>query len=570
LAAFIGLLTGLAAVTVPRVSRFQPDPIGLAWAAAGALVGVLILHRHLYNFLQDRQVALLEQPILVGLALVLLGAAGFAGLFFLWSRWLGRPGWLGRGGRASLFLLFFLVIAIPVQFWIQPAPVPIHYPAMPADLKDAPNVLLIVADTLRADPVSCDGDDVPTPYLDALAADGVCFAQAVAQSSWTKPSFGTIFTSLYPSSHTAVDNVRALPEAATTLAEVLAEAGYLTAGLANNPYLAPRLHFDQGFLEYAYVEPDYYAGASRYAARLAIYKPLKWVHLQLLGDRYHVRYFYKDAAAVDTWAMDWLERHREDRFFLFLHYMDPHRPYFEHPYTGRASRGWQELPLDPALAAEARSFYDSEVRYLDAEIGRVLEWLRRDGLYEDMLIVFTSDHGEEFLEHGGWDHGTTLYEEAIHVPLVIKYPGGVGAGTVVHTLARCLDLAPTIIDVAGLSVPEQMEGQSLWTAVTPPDHAFSETEGRDAQNPVRALRGERYKWIRALPGNNRGLPPTELFDLQADPAEQVNLAGAEHALAAQWDALLGDLLSYIHSTRIAAQESAMDEQMEELLQQLGY
>ena len=570
LGGLFGLLFGLLAWGMARLAWWRLTPAALAWAGVGTLAGPYVAREHLYNLLRRSKSTLLQRPGLLDGGLVLLGVAAFPLLALLWRHWLGRRGWFGRFGRGMALALLLLVLSFPLQALVRaPEDVSAPAPAAPAALADRPNVILIVADALRADALSCYGGTVPTPYLDALAADGQRYTRSIVQASWTKPSFATIFTSLNPSSHTAVDGVRSLPQTATTLAEVLAEAGYLTTGLANNPYLAPYLQFDQGFAQYTYLEPDYYAGANRYAARLSVYQPLKWLHLQVLRDYREVHYHYRDAAEVSTWAIDWLDHRRQSRFFLFLHYMDPHDPYFEHPYDGRAYPTCNGCLLEPALVSDIRRVYDGEVQYMDAEIGRLLDWLHQEGLYEDALVIFTADHGEEFLEHGGWNHGTTLYEEAIHVPLIIKYPGGGRAGEVVTTLARGLDLAPTILDVVGLPIPLDMQGQSLCSAQVPP-YALSETEMEGPGNLVLALQGERYKWIWATPGNARGLPGELLFDLVDDPAERVNLAFQQGDLARQMETLLWETLARIEAESLDPEVGQIDEQAEELLRRLGY
>lgn len=566
--AFLGCLLGLLTRAAARWTRSRPQQPAVAWAVVGAVGSSVVAGTHLTNWLRRSEGSSRWPPALAYAAVLLLGLILGGILHATWRRWLGRPRWLGRAGRGSLAALSLLLLSFPLQLWGQSAGPDASPGPLSERLIDRPNIVLIVADALRVDTLSCYQGSARTPNLDQLAREGVRYEQHMVQSSWTKPSFGTIFSSLYPSSHTAVDELHPLPAAVTTLAEQLLQEGYWTGGLANNPYLAPSQQFDQGFVDYAYREPDFYAGANRYAARLGVYPLLRWFHRALLGDRLEVRYFYQEAGLVTQAAVSWLEEHRGERFFLFLHYMDPHEPYFEHPYDGRAHRGWESL--DPSYGATVRRVYDGEVEHMDAAIGDLLAWLRQEGLYEDALIVFTSDHGEEFLEHGGWDHGATLYEEQIHVPLLIKYPDGERAGSVVPALSRSLDIAPTILDVAACTIPQTMQGQSLYSGSTPPAYAFAETLGEGRNNPLWAVRGERYKWVRALPGNSRGLPEGALYDLWADPLEQVNLAGQAEDLSDRWDDLLQQFLFEAQGARVVPGEQRLEEQMELLLRRLGY
>src|SRR5207253_3039064 len=254
----------------------------------------------------------------------------------------------------------------------------------------APNVVLIMVDTLRADHLSCYGSTaVKTPHIDALAADGTRWANAFAQASWTRPSVATILTGLYPSSHGAVHKADRLPERVDTLAERLRAIGYRTVGFADNANISRAFNFQQGFDEYRYLEPDFFFGASEPASQLALYSGLRLVRERFLA-----------------------------------HYVDVH-------------------------------------------LGVLFDDFRRRGLYDQTLVVLTADHGEEFHEHGGWWHGTTLYDEQIHVPLIVKPPGAHGpgpaggAGRVLDELATSLDIAPTILAAAGLKVPKTLPGHAL-------------------------------------------------------------------------------------------------------------
>ena len=255
-----------------------------------------------------------------------------------------------------------------------------------------------------------------------------------------------------------------LPAEVELLAEAMQQGGYATGGIASNINLAPSFGFDQGYDEYHYLAPDYLAGAKESSSKLILYQIARNVWFKLrpglrVGD------FYQDAATVNAVAFDFLERHRASRFFLFLHYMDPHDPYFEHPYNGKAIARVANPNPSPALAAEMQRLYTGEVRYLDEHFAQLLAKLRELGLYDDTLIVLTADHGEEFHEHGGFWHGLTLYDEQIHVPLLIKWPKGApGAPPSARGhLSRHIDVAPTLLARAGIAPPAAMQGIDLAT-----------------------------------------------------------------------------------------------------------
>lgn len=382
-----------------------------------------------------------------------------------------------------------------------------------------PNVILIVVDTLRADAVDvarADGDS----GVGRIAADGVVFRQAHAQASWTRPSMASLFTSLYPSQHGAIHKTDLLDGAVTTIAEAFAAAGYWTAGIVTNINLAPIFNFQQGFAEYHYLAPNFYFGASDSATRLAIYKGLRLARELLFRHRIYFQNYYQDADVVGDAVDAWLASAPPQPFFLFVHYMDPHDPYFEMPYNGRGVARVAEQNPDPRRAAELRALYGQGVDYIDAELARLAALLDARGLYDSSIIALTSDHGEEFQEHGGWWHGTTLYQEQLHVPLVLKAPG-LEPGTSDDRIVQLIDVAPTLLQAAGTAVPASFVGRNLLTGEDVP-LVFAEEDHEG--NRIVALRQGDWKIIVANPENPRGLEPVELYDLAQDPAERRNLA----------------------------------------------
>jgi arylsulfatase A-like enzyme len=433
-------------------------------------------------------------------------------------------------------------------------------------------VLFIVAETLRADRLGSYGHDGHlTPNLDALAQEGVLYRQMGAQAPWTKPSVATMLTSLYPSSHGAAQKETILPDNTITLPEILSFAGYHTAGFTTNVQTAPRFNFDQGYDEYAFLTADLPAltFGIGVAKRFAVYAALRRLPRVLRLPVMSVEGLaYREAGSVNRRVFSWLEKNQNSRFFLFLHYFDPHDPYYAHPYDG--TRVWAaETPEpDPAEAPYCSQLYDGEIAYLDSHLGELFDTLKTMGLYEDMLIVFTSDHGEEFYEHGGWWHSDTLYEELLAVPLIIKYPGNAHAGTVDEELSRSLDLAPTVLDAIGLPGPETMQGVSLrpGAGVNRADFIFAEMEN---VGEVRSIRDRRHKLI-IVDLEYRPLPPMALFDLQQDPGEQNNLAQDELASMRALRTELDRVTAFAEAQAVAAQSKELDAATLELLRQAGY
>jgi arylsulfatase A-like enzyme len=203
-------------------------------------------------------------------------------------------------------------------------------------------------------------------------------------------------------------------------------------------------------------------------------------------------------------------------------YMDPHDPYYPHPYDGTAyARAAHQKPA-PEEAPKLSQLYDGEITYWDESFGQLMAALKERGLYDAMTIVVTSDHGEEFFDHGGYWHGTTLYDEALHVPLFVKLPKSELRGTVVRHMVQSIDIMPTLLKLVGVPVPQGVQGQDMFD---PHDNVFAE-ESHEG-NILRALRmqraGSTLKLIEANAGNPRGLSPRELYQVDQDPLEQVNL-----------------------------------------------
>jgi arylsulfatase A-like enzyme len=568
----LGLLAGLGLgllLALLRPNLEAQSVYAFTWAAVFAGLGLFITRYRLYRDLFHESIRTFSlQGLLFNGGLLIAFAALFLLLLLLGQRPVLRR--LARWPSSLALFALLLAVASVISLLSRPVQALASPPAgIPPGLEDTPNVILIGADTLRADRLSCYGyAGSQTPQIDALATDGVRYAEMTAQASWTKPSFATIFTSLYPSSHTATGKPHRLPQAVTTLAEVLAASGYHTGGLADNPSISAAFGFDQGFADYVYLEPSYLLAGSEAASQTALYQTLRRVWAMTGSDRIYPQHFYQEAAVVNGYALDWLEASRGTRFFLFLHYMDPHDPYFEHPYNGQGYARASDQNPDPALAQTFSRLYDGEVRYLDEQLGLLFDWLKTEGLYDGALIILTGDHGEEFQEHGGWWHGQTLYQEQIAVPLIIKYPRGVQAGSVVTDLVRSLDIAPTILDAAGAPVPEAMMGRSLLGSTAAPPYAFAEEDHEG--NVLHALRTASHKLILANADNPRGLPAETLFDLVADPGERQNLFADQGDRARSLQETLRQELTLALERAVESEAGSVDASLQEKLHDLGY
>ena len=347
----------------------------------------------------------------------------------------------------------------------------------PAPMAPTHNVILISIDTLRADHLGCYGYPKPTtPEIDVFRRDAALFEQAIAHAPSTLPSHASIFTSLLPSHHGAsVANSFGVDSEAVTLTEILKAEGYATAAFNGGLQLDPIYGLDRGFDVYDAVRP------SVASADLVVDPVDMFDH------------------AVDE-AIHWIENieiNRRERFFLFLHTYELHHPYTPTPealesigadYDGSLPKDISvdllrrindgDVELEPGDLEHIISSYDAELRSVDTAFGRLIDFLREEDLYADAIIVFTSDHGEEFGERGfvGW-HAHTLYDELLRVPLLVKLPGAEHAGASLEPQVRGINVAPTILAALELDAPVEFEGVSLLGLLSGsgsvPEHAVS-------------------------------------------------------------------------------------------------
>lgn len=459
------------------------------------------------------------------------------------------------------------------------APVPTATPAQAAvQAQSEPHkirrVILLSVDTLRRDAVSAFGSTtVNTPGIDRLAGDGVVFRNTFAASSWTLPSFASIFTGLTSRSHGVVRNNATLADTVVTLAERFRDAGYETHALVTNMILTPHRGFAQGFNHYQMavdkVPPDCIGD---YLAMCVRREPLK-----------------SDSATRDLTdcAIEFLQSNRDRDFFLWVHYLDPHLRYSPpiefversnvHDEMGyllentTSKRPSVDLFGDLSRRVWARSLYDAEVRYVDREITRLLDWLRDAGIYDDALIVFAVDHGEEFWEHDGFEHGHTLYNELIGVPLIVKAPG-TSAGTIDSQVA-VYDVAPTVLELCGLPGLDAPEAVSLvpYLAGGAPANGGRPifASGTLWSTNFESVVFDGWKFIRST---TTGLE--RLFNLDTDPQERANLVLAHPAVAARARTLLDEHVQDANAFRmtrgITNQVFELDEEEIERLKTLGY
>ncbi|MEM7584512.1 MAG: sulfatase-like hydrolase/transferase [Acidobacteriota bacterium] len=384
---------------------------------------------------------------------------------------------------------------------------------------------MVTFDTTRADHIACYGHDgVRTPTIDGLAEEGVLFEQAITPIPITLPSHSSLMTGKVPFVHGVRDNgLFALGEEQTTLAEILRKGQFRTAAAVASFPLTSEFGIDQGFELF----DDRVTG--RYE--------------DLYGERVFPkdRFFFDErkAGRVNEAVLPWLEEHHAEPFFLWAHYFDPHEPHEPPP------------PYDQLYAHDP---YLGEIAYADESLGTLLAELKRLGVYDRTLIVFTSDHGEGRGEHNEATHSHLLYESTLRVPLVIRVPGGL-AGERVTQRVGIIDVLPTVLDLLNLPEPEGIQGRSLLPLLegrgqTKPRDLYAETLSPRLSRNWGELRALFYQDLKYVHG-----PRSELFDLSADPKELADLTAERPEAVA---GLRARLEQYLADHEVTGLDSSVD------------
>jgi choline-sulfatase len=369
--------------------------------------------------------------------------------------------------------------------------------------KAPPDIFLITIDTLRADHVHCYGyERIQTPALDALAHDGIRFAAAFTPSPITNTSHASILTGLLPGSHGVTDFAVPLSPSHPTVAELLKKNSYHTAAfigavILDSKTLAPG--FDRGF--------DYYDNFPEHAQTKS-----RWGRVERRG------------MEVVQHAETWMTKHPASPHLMWIHLYDPHDPY---------------EPPPPYSQTYKDHLYDGEIAYADSALAHFIAYLKQSGRYRNSIIVVVGDHGEGLGEHNEDTHGIFLYDSTTHVPLIVKLPAELHAGTVVAAQVRTVDIVPTVLELTGAPALERSDGESLTPYFDGADEAsrpaFGETDYplRFGWAPLRSLRSEGFKFIDA--------PRPELYDLEVDASELHNRYDAKDAQVQKARAMLAEV-----------------------------
>jgi len=416
-----------------------------------------------------------------------------------------------------------------------------------------PNIILISIDTLRPDHMGCYGYSRPTsPVMDQFASEGLLFEDVTSPSPWTLPAHGSMLTGLYPNRHALKSHNVSLPKDIITLADVLQKQEYTTTEIINSDYLSKRYGMNRGFTNYMYVV-----------------------------EKAH----QVEPSQVEDKAKLWLSNSQTQPFFLFLHYFDVHSDYcsqakyekiFLRPYKGKFDGRTSQLRFyrDAQIALEQTDgehlvdLYDAGIKQMDDGLDRLFSFLKSKGLYDNTYVIITSDHGEEFLDHGSVLHGRTQFQEMIKAPLIIQGPGIPKCKRIKYA-ASLVDLMPTILSMANAPIPPSLDGidlSPLWTEKNtsmPNRYIFA---GADHNNKVydtkQAVRHPRYKLHYDKLTKNQ-----QLYDLQLDPGEKTDIASVSSELV---DSMMAQLNNYMSITNKGRKLDSLSEEQIQKLKSLGY
>jgi arylsulfatase A-like enzyme/Flp pilus assembly protein TadD len=408
-------------------------------------------------------------------------------------------------------------------------------PALAAAATDQPNVILITLDTVRADRMGFLGSKLGlTPQLDALASQGVVFEHAYSQAPITPVSHATILTGTFPQYHGIRNFGDRLPPTVPFLPDILHAQGYHTGAFVGSIILDPKNGFASGFER----------GFDVYNAGF---------HRQKTGERREASMQRRGEVTLG-FVLEWVGQQKGGPFFLWFHLWDAHDPY---------------NPPEPFRSRFPGAPYNGGIAYVDSVVGKLLDYLRTQGLYDNTLIAVAADHGESLGEHGELTHSIFLYDSTIHVPLLVKLPANRSAGQRVDATASLVDLAPTVLEALGQTPPPAMQGHSLVPLIgnPHPENRASLATGDHSErsfgwSALVSLRSGNQLYVRA--------PKPELYDLASDPGSKTNLYIDKRAAAVRMAVQLDSFVKRISEGAPQALQDGLDEKSREKLSALGY
>jgi len=476
--------------------------------------------------------------------------------------------------------------------------------AKKSNKKHRNNVLFILVDTLRADHLGCYGYDRPvSPAIDRFAEEGIRFSRCIAASSWTRPSTASILTGMFPASHAQHFLFSVIPNGTTMIPDAMGQYGYRTAFVCSNPVVGR----SDGFAQ----DVDFYKGCDTKLGtslswfltvidktvvnRIGLKEPVAFALFKTVRDAWENPEREKlDAGWLNEKFLTWLDRAPKAPFFAYLHYTDPHTPYdppasytemFKDPaYNGPDLEeppfhgdGFPPVKMEEKVADEKRDHlrnkYDAEIRCFDDFFAELLEGLKSRGVLDNTMIVFTSDHGEGFYEHGAWRHGHTLFQEVVHVPLILRLPGNESGGQVIDGLCSHVDLVPTILELLNLPPWPQLQGASLVPAIKGAD---STPEEMWALSDIRALDNPDAYCRSYIEGQRKLIYIKDekehwfFYDLSRDPEEQNPIVDENDEAMKSMIESLKEKWRFAGSKKLDTMERTISKEDRQRLRELGY
>lgn len=501
--------------------------------------------------------------------------------------------WLTRRRSSARFLIGLTCLAVAV-LWL-PTHVPVAGHGMArlltgfdfgpvdavrsAESSDGrPNLILIIMDTTRTDALGCYGaTEARTPSIDALADESLVFTNCITNEPLTRPAVCSMFTGLYPRSHGVDSNTRRLPEDLEVLAETLSRAGYVTGAFTAASVLSADFGTSQGFDVYseptgAWWEPTGGLMLARLYLALAPWRS-RWIEMR--ADR------------ITAAASEWIGSNSDRRFFAFVHYFDPHYPYEPPPdydLAARAELADVPAPYDDMGEMYAPGFvmpeeflrkmwlrYLGEVEYVDRSVGELLDGLDALGLEGETVVVLAADHGEGFDHDHYFGHGNRLYDTLIHVPLIVRWPGGPPPSSVERQV-ELIDLYPSILAMLGVALEAEVQGTDFTGSLSSRSSealeraAFCQTNFGNTRPSYRMSLGLRLPPWKYIESPELGL--VELYDLNDDPAELVNLSSELPEVRESMSQLLREWLGETEVRDVAPKK--LSPERLEALRALGY
>lgn len=585
-----GILFGILLWTFMKATHYFKKRVMISLVSS--CVSLEIFWSILRGFTKDGILSVIvnnSNPAYTSLAALFIALAAFMLLYF------GVPN-LFLKIKSPIFKLFFMVIIICLFSQDISNSTVDRERTLPIT---KPNIILMVMDTTRVDHLSCYGyQKNTTPHIDTYAQRALVYKKAYATASWTLPSVASVLTGTYPGYHgahrvTTSKNyypMNKLDDAKTTLAEILKHAGYTTAGMVSCEFLTSSFGFHQGFDYFDERIPSYLFALSTFEViRFLNYFFPVVDYLSSEGC-----YGYRVAAQINKSALSWLSKNGSTKpFFLFLHYFDPHHPYL--PETLGTAKGnapdtirekyrkknanyvdMERGIIDSVLSGtkplldDERNYlvhnYDREITLVDAKISEIFKKLKEIGIYDSSLIIITADHGESFGEHDLMLHGMTLYEDNIHVPLIIKYPLHDTQQGIIEYPVSLSGIVPTILSYVSIEIPEDIQGSPFIQRDQQKIIAqnFHDPHSKRFTSDLISLQVGDYKYIEASEGED------QLFNLGEDPLETTNLINQNSALKVNFQNLLDFHIKTLKLIEKSESVITIDQKTLQNLKALGY